>query len=67
MSLSHQAAGGQEGLCAVAALLGGVERSFGWLNRFRRLASDYQRLPATLAAWHFSVFSRAYARPLSSP
>jgi transposase len=22
-----------------------VERSFGWLNRFRRLARDYERLP----------------------
>ncbi len=33
-----------------------VERSFGWLNRFRRLARDYERLPQTLAGLHFVVF-----------
>ena len=26
----------------------GVERSFGWLGRFRRLARDYERLSETL-------------------
>jgi len=34
-----------------------VERSFGWLNRFRRLARDYERLPQTLAGLHFVVFA----------
>ncbi|MFT0174451.1 IS5 family transposase [Paraburkholderia mimosarum] len=34
-----------------------VERSFGWPNRFRRLARDYERLPETLAGLHFVVFS----------
>ncbi|MBR8657732.1 IS5 family transposase, partial [Achromobacter sp. Marseille-Q0513] len=34
-----------------------VERSFGWLNRFRRLARDYERLPETLAGLHFVVFT----------
>jgi transposase len=34
-----------------------VERGFGWLNRFRRLAGDYERLPATLAGLHFIVFA----------
>lgn len=34
-----------------------VERSFAWLSRFRRLARDYERLPETLAALHFVVFS----------
>lgn len=34
-----------------------VERSFGWINRFRRLARDYERLPETLAGLHFVVFS----------
>ncbi|VFR29301.1 Mobile element protein [plant metagenome] len=34
-----------------------VERSFGWLNRFRRLPRDYERLPETLAGLHFVVFS----------
>lgn len=33
-----------------------VERSFGWLNRFRRLTRDYERLPETLAGLHFVVF-----------
>jgi transposase len=34
-----------------------VERSFAWLARFRRLARDYERLPATLAGLHFVAFS----------
>lgn len=29
-----------------------VERSFGWMSRFRRLARDYERLPETLAGLH---------------
>jgi putative transposase len=27
-----------------------VERTFGWLNRYRRLSQDYELLPATSAA-----------------
>ena len=34
-----------------------VERSFGWLSRFRRLARDYERLPQTLAGLHFLAFA----------
>lgn len=34
-----------------------VERSFGWFARFRRLARDYERLPATVAGLHFVVFA----------
>jgi transposase len=34
-----------------------VERSFGWAARFRRLARDYERLPATLAGLHFVAFA----------
>ncbi|MFD2405202.1 IS5 family transposase [Azorhizophilus paspali] len=34
-----------------------VERGFGWVNRFRRLARDYERLPETLAGLHFVVFT----------
>ncbi len=30
-----------------------VERTLAWLARFRRLARDYERLPATLAGLHF--------------
>jgi len=33
-----------------------VERSFGWLSRFRRLARDYERLPETLAGLHSVAF-----------
>ena len=35
----------------------GVERSFGGLNRFRRLTRDYERLPETLAGLLFVVFA----------
>jgi len=34
-----------------------VERSFGWVARFRRLARDYERLPTTLAGLHFLAFA----------
>ena len=34
-----------------------VERSNAWVARFRRLARDYERLPETLIAMHFVVFS----------
>jgi transposase len=30
-----------------------VERTFGWLGRFRRLARDYERLTSTLEGWHW--------------
>ena len=33
-----------------------VERSFGWLGRFRRLARDYERLAESLAGWHWLAF-----------
>ena len=34
-----------------------VERSFAWLSRFRRLATDYERLPETLAGLHLVAFT----------
>jgi transposase len=34
-----------------------VERSFAWLSRFRRLAKEYERLPATLAGLHLVAFT----------
>lgn len=34
-----------------------VERSFAWLARFRRLARDYERLPAVLAGLHVIAFA----------
>ena len=33
-----------------------IERSFGWMARFRRLARDYERLPETLAGLHYLAF-----------
>jgi len=33
-----------------------VERSFGWIACFRRLARDYERLPETLAGLHYLAF-----------
>lgn len=38
-----------------------VERSFGWLARFRRLARDYERLPETLKGLHFLAFAMLMA------
>jgi transposase len=34
-----------------------VERSFGWMARFRRLARDYERLDQTLEWIHYVAFS----------
>jgi transposase len=34
-----------------------VERSIGWMARFRRLARDYERLPQTLAGLHYLAFA----------
>ncbi len=34
-----------------------VERSFGWMARFRRLARDYERLPDTSKGLHFLAFA----------
>jgi transposase len=33
-----------------------VERSFAWAARLRRLARDYERLPTTLAGYHWLAF-----------
>jgi hypothetical protein len=38
----------------------------GWLNRFRRLARDYERLPEALAGLHFVALRYAYARSRST-
>jgi transposase len=34
-----------------------VERSFGWMAGFRRLARDYEQLPETVAGLHFLALS----------
>ena len=41
-----------------------VERSFGWLARFRRLARDYERLATTLRGLHFIAFACVLLRRL---
>ncbi len=33
-----------------------VERSFGWMARFRRMARDYERTAEVLAGWHWVAF-----------
>jgi transposase len=33
-----------------------VERTFGWLGRFRRLTRDYERLAEVLEGWHWLAF-----------
>ena len=33
-----------------------VERSFGWMSWFRRLARDYERLPETLTEQRYAAF-----------
>jgi transposase len=33
-----------------------VERTFGWLGRFRRLARDCERVTQTLEGWHWLEF-----------
>jgi transposase len=38
-----------------------VERSFGWMSRFRRLARDYERLATTLVGYHFLAFAISMA------
>ena len=43
-----------------------VERSFGWMARFRRLARDYERLLATLKSLHFLAFAILMLTPLRS-
>ena len=39
-----------------------VERSFGWMSRFRRLARDYERLAETLAGFHLIAFAMLMVR-----
>jgi len=43
-----------------------VERSFGWLARFRRLARDYERLATTLCGLHFVAFACVLLRRLTT-
>jgi hypothetical protein len=35
----------------------GVERAFAWTSRFRRVERDDERLPETVAGWHFGAIA----------
>lgn len=42
-----------------------VERTFGWLNRYRRLSKDYERLPETSEAMIYAMMSCLMVRRLA--
>jgi putative transposase len=42
-----------------------VERTFGWLNRWRRLSKDYERLTDTGEALIYATMSRLMVRRLA--
>lgn len=44
-----------------------VERTFGWLNRWRRLSKDYERLPETSEAMLYATMSRIMVKRLAKP
>jgi transposase len=58
-------AGGQRGF-VVQAKRWAVERAFGWLNRARRLAKDYEEQVETSVAWIYLVFCHLLLRRLAS-
>ena len=41
-----------------------VERTFGWLNQYRRLSKDYERLPEMSEAAIYAVMTRIMLRRL---
>lgn len=41
-------------------LMNVVKRSFAWATRFRRLAKDYERLPAKVAVLHIVAFASLF-------
>ena len=43
-----------------------VERTFGWLGRYRRLSKDYEGLPETSEALIYAAMSRLMLRRLVS-
>ncbi len=44
-----------------------VERTFGWLNRSRRLSKDYERQTETSEAWVYAAMTRLMLRRLTRP
>lgn len=43
-----------------------VERTFGWLNSYRRLSKDYEKLPEVSEAAIYAVMSRIMLRRLTA-
>ncbi len=43
-----------------------VERTFGWLNWYRRLSKDYERLPEMSEATIYAVMTRVMLRRLTA-
>jgi putative transposase len=41
-----------------------VERTFGWLGRYRRLSKDYERNPESSEAWVYLAMTHRMARAL---
>jgi transposase len=58
-------AAGQRGFVAQAKRWA-VERAFGWLNRSRRLAKDFEQCLETSIAWIYLAFCRLLLRRLAS-
>lgn len=44
-----------------------AERTFGWLNQYRRLSKDYERLPQSSEAMIYLAMSRLMVRRLTRP
>jgi transposase len=42
-----------------------VERTFGWLYRFRRLSKDYEVLPETSETWIYAAMVRTMPQRLA--
>ena len=42
-----------------------MERSLAWLNRWRRLAKDFEQLPETSEAWIYAAMSHLMLRRLA--
>ncbi len=42
-----------------------VERTFGWLNRYRRLSKDYENLPETSESMIYAAMSHLMVKRLS--
>ncbi|MCP4418345.1 MAG: transposase, partial [Chloroflexi bacterium] len=42
-----------------------VERTFGWLNNYRRLSKDYEELPATSESLIYLAMSHIMSRRLA--